>query len=105
MSKFWFLLDARERCPELLEQGATVTSKRRTTGVGAGEVTEVDNELPTEATSDGGRSLGEEGRKQHQSDDRTDEHGKRRVEKCRGIVGHHIVNVGYKGEVHGRQKA
>src|SRR6267154_2177390 len=100
----WFILDARQRGPELLDQSRLVASKRRAARASAGEVAQVDNELPAEATIRGGRGLGEESGEQHHRDRYADENRKRRVEKCGRIISHDIVDVRCEGEIHDRQE-
>jgi len=72
---------------------------------GAGKVTQVDHELPAEATNCEGGGLGEESCKQHHRNRYAYENGKGRVQKCNGVVGHGVVDVRCEGEVHGRQEA
>src|SRR3984893_14875526 len=105
MRELWCILDARKRGAELLEQGELVASKRTAARMSAGEVAQVDKELPAEATTGGGRSLWEESCKQHHRDRYAQENAKRRVKKRRGIIGHDIVDVRCEGEVHRRQEA
>src|SRR5712692_3211916 len=105
MRNSWFILDARKRGPELLKRSELVASKRRAARASAGEVAQVDEELPAEATTRGGRGLGKEGCKQHHCDRYAHEDSERRVEKRRGIIGHDVVDVRREGEVHGRQEA
>src|SRR5712672_31211 len=104
MRNSWFILDARQRGPELLDQSRLVASKRRVARASAGEVAQVDNELPAEATSRGGGGLREESCEQHHRDRYADENRKRRVEKCGRIIGHDIVDVRCEGEIHSRQE-
>src|ERR1700756_5918660 len=105
MRDLLFIFDARKRSPELFKQGALVTSKGRAATASAGEIAQVDKELPVEATTCIGRGLGEESCKQHHRDCYAHEDGKRRVEKRHGIIGHHIGDVRCEGEVHDRQAA
>src|SRR5712664_3875908 len=101
----WFIFDARKRSPELFKQGTLVTSKGRAARASAGEVAQVDRELPAEAITCISRGLGEESCKQHHRDRYAYEDGKRRVKKRHGIIGHDIVDIRCEDEVHGRQEA
>src|SRR5262249_57226165 len=105
MRDLWFALHARKRGSELFEQGSLVTSKSRAARASAAEVAQMDQELPAEATTREGRGLGKEDRKQHHRDCYPYQDGKRRVEKPRSIIGHHIADVRCEREIHGRQEA
>src|SRR4051812_46813226 len=82
-----------------------VASKRGAARASAGEVAEVDQELPAKATISVSRGLGEESCKQHQRHRYADENGKERIQKSSGVVRHNVVDVRCEGEIRGRQKA
>src|SRR3977135_2846296 len=100
MRDLWFISDAPKRGPELFQQGALVTSKSGGPRLVAGELAQVDRELPEEATTSVGWGLGEEGRKQHDRDRDAYEDSKRRVQKHHGVISHDIVNARCEDEVH-----
>src|SRR5262249_35966109 len=100
MRELRLVFEARKRGPELFEQGEPIASKGLAASPSAGEITQVDAELPEEAATSGGRRLGEESRKKHHRDRYAYKDCKRGVEKRRGIIGHDIADVRSGREIH-----
>src|SRR4029453_19319657 len=105
MRELWFIFDPGQRGAKLFEQGKQITSKSRTARASTGEVAQVYEELPAEATICVSAGLREENCKQHHRDRYSYENSKRRVKKRCGIIGHYIVDFRCEGEIQGRKEA